>query len=174
MEALRRSGIRAVLTGGACATFYAGGDVHSEDVDVIIQSPVSMKALDDSMATIGFRRRIDRFDHPHTGYFVEFPRGPLSIGDDVGIVPVERRIAGVPVRILSPTDSCRDRLAAFYHWRDRQSLAAAVAIALRNRVDLRRIAEWSEREGARVGFQEFARDLKSAKQSRRRPTRPPR
>jgi hypothetical protein len=172
MSALRTSGIRAVLTGGACATLYTGGAYHSEDVDVIIQSPTSKKALDGAMATIGFRRRVDRFEHPSTPYFVEFPRGPLSIGDDTSIVPVERRIGRMRVRILSATDSCRDRLAAFYHWRDRQSLATAIAIALRNRVDLRRIAVWSEREGARSGFEEFSRELRAAKRRRHRSTRP--
>lgn len=37
---------------------------------------------------------------------------------------------------LSPTDACRDRLAAFYHWSDRGGLAAAVAIAQRHRVNM--------------------------------------
>ena len=172
MDALRRAGIQAVLTGGACAAIHSGGDYHSEDMDVIIQSSPSRRALDAAMAGIGFRRILDRFEHPRSTFFVEFLRGPLSIGDDVEIVPTERRVAGVSVRILSPTDSCRDRLVAFYHWRDRQSLAAALSIALRNRIDLRKIGAWSDREGARAGFEEFTRELKAARRSRRRPTGP--
>ena len=168
MSALRKAGVRAVLTGGACAAFYSGGVYHSEDVDVVLQGSPSQKVLDDAMGTVGFRRSVDHYEHPKTRYFVEFPRGPLSIGNDVAIRPVQRRIAGVPVRILSPTDSCRDRLAAFFYWHDRQSLATAISIGLRNRVDLGKIGAWSEREDARDAFEEFARELRAARTSGRR------
>lgn len=167
MNALRKAGIGAVLTGGACAAFYSGGVYHSEDVDVVLQGSPSKKVLDDAMVTVGFRRNVDHYEHPKTKYFVEFPRGPLSIGSDVAIRPVQRQIAGVPVRILSPTDSCRDRLAAFYYWHDRQSLATAISIGLRNRVDLGKIRAWSEREDAGDAFEEFARELRLARTSGR-------
>jgi hypothetical protein len=170
MGALRKARIRAVLTGGACAAFYSGGFYYSEDVDVILQSSPSQKVLDDTMSIVGFKRFVDHFEHPKSRYFVEFPRGPLSIGDDTAILPVERRIAGVTVRILSPTDSCRDRLSAFYHWRDRQSFATAISIALRNRVDLRKIGAWSEREGVSAAFDEFSRELAAARKGGRRKT----
>jgi hypothetical protein len=63
------------------------------------------------------------------------------------------------VAALSPTDSCRDRLAAFYHWNDRQSLDTAVLIASRHRVNLAKIREWSADEGAIEGFEVFRRKL---------------
>jgi hypothetical protein len=69
---------------------------------------------------------------------------------------------------LSPTDSCRDRLAAFFHWNDRQSLAVAVAIALRQDVDLRAIRRWSTSEQSLPRFDEFVGELE------RRRRRPPR
>ena len=56
---------------------------------------------------------------------VEFPAGPLAIGDDDLVEPVELRVGRTRVPALSATDSCRDRLAAFYHWRDLQSLRVA-------------------------------------------------
>jgi hypothetical protein len=64
-------------------------------------------------------------------FFVEFPVGPLGIGRDLAVKPVQIRIGGGArrIRALSATDCCRDRLAAFYHWNDRQSLDAAVDIA---------------------------------------------
>jgi hypothetical protein len=62
--------------------------------------------------------------------------------------------------MLSPTDSCRDRLAAYYHWNDRQSLEVAVAIARRNPVDLAVIGEWSTAEGFPERFEEFLRAVK--------------
>lgn len=85
------------------------------------------------------------------------------------------QVEGVPLLLLSATDSCRVRLAAFYHWRDRQALGAAVAIAARHALDLETIREWSLREGAAEGFEEFQRSLRAAKGvSRRSGRRSPR
>jgi hypothetical protein len=166
--ALRDGGIRAVLTGGACATIYSEGAYQSEDLDLILLSSPTQKALDQAMAAVGFVRRRDSYEHPESSFFVEFPRGPLAIGSDLSVKPAELRIAGVPVVLLSPTDSCRDRLAAFYHWRDRQSLQAAVAVAAGHAIDLERVCSWSVKEGAALGFEEFLRDVRVAKAARRR------
>jgi hypothetical protein len=164
---LHDAGIRAVLTGGACATIYSEGAYQSEDLDLILLSSPTQNALDQAMAEIGFSRRRDSYEHPRTSFFVEFPRGPLSIGSDLSVIPAEMLIDGVRVAMLSATDSCRDRLAAFYHWKDRQSLEAAVAIAARRGVDLGRIRAWSEMEGASAPFDEFLRELRTAKATRR-------
>ena len=120
------------------------------------------------MAGAGFIRHGDSYDHPDTRFFVEFPRGPLSIGSDLSVKPAELQIAGVRIALLSATDSCRDRLAAFYHWKDRKSLRAAVAVAVRHRVDYERIRSWSVREGADRGFGEFVEEVRAAKAARPR------
>lgn len=98
---------------------------------------------------------------------MEFPRGPLSIGSDLSVKPAEMPIGGVRVLLLSPTDSCRDRLAAYYHWKDRQSLKAAVAVAARHHIDLDRTRSWSAREGATQGFDEFVEEVRKARARRR-------
>ena len=164
-RALRKAGIRAVLTGGACAAIHTAGGYSSEDVDFILQSTPSARRLDDAMASIGFLRRKDQYFHPRTTFFIEFPPGPLGIGRDLAVKPVIKtvRASGGSVRTLSATDSCRDRLAAFYHWADRQSLDVAVLIALRNRVDMRKISGWSAREGAAEGYGQFVRELARAR-----------
>ena len=63
--------------------------------------------------------------------------------------------------MLSATDSCRDRLAAFYHWSDRQSLLDAVEIARIRSVNLRKIREWSTQEGALDAFKRFTELLRA-------------
>lgn len=142
---------------------HSGGDYESEDLDYIIQAAPTQKTLDDAMAGIGFRRKVDQYFHPRSDFFIEFPRGPLSIGADIDISPAKLRLRGTLVHALSATDSCRDRLAAFYHWSDRQGLEAAVAIALRNRVNLKKIREWSAAESAQDRYQEFLSELRSAR-----------
>ena len=158
-RALAQSKIRAVLTGGACATLYSKGEYQSSDLDFILQSAVKPQELDDVMATIGFRRAGNYYRHPKTAFIVEFPAGPLGIGRDIDVRPVVFRIEGVRVRALSATDSCRDRLAAFFHWNDRQSLITAARIARHHKVNMRTIRAWSAREGASEKFSEFAEIL---------------
>ena len=160
---LREAGIKAVFTGGACATIYSAGGYQSEDLDLILQSSPTQRSLDEAMAKAGFVRNGDCYEHPRTSFFVEFPRGPLAIATDTSIAPVEVQVEGVPVLLPSAEDSCRDRLAAFDHWKDRQALGAAVAIATNHPLDLEKTRAWSRREGAAAGFVEFQRTLDAAK-----------
>ncbi|MGH7354527.1 MAG: hypothetical protein ACRELS_08140 [Candidatus Rokuibacteriota bacterium] len=162
-DALRRRGIRAVLTGGACASLYTRGAYQSVDMDFVVSGPVTQSAVDTALGSIGFRRRGDRYVHPRQPFYVEFPRGPLAVGRDHRIRPVEHSRGRARTRALSATDSCRDRLAAFYHWTDRQSLAVAVEIARRHRVSMATIRRWSLAEGAATGFAEFVSELARAR-----------
>ena len=173
-DALRRHGIRAVLTGGACASLHSGGAYYSVDMDFILLGHVTQAALDAAMGSVGFRRKEDRYLHRRARFYVEFPRGPLAIGGDYQIRPVVHRLSRARALVLSPTDSCRDRLAAFYHWNDRQSLTVAVSIALRNRVNLAVVRRWSITEGMEHRFDEFLAELRAARgrRSRRIPPRP--
>jgi len=166
-RALANAGIRAVLTGGACATILTDGAYQSADLDFILEGEVRRRDLDAALATAGFSRENDRYVAPDTRFFVEFPRGPLAIGRDLSIQPKPLRVGRTIVPALSPTDSCRDRLAAFYHWNDRQSLDTAVLIASRHRVNYSKIRKWSADEGAIEGFEEFLRKLVLYRRRRR-------
>ena len=123
-EALSKSGIRAVLSGGACASIHSGGRYQSVDLDFILEQYDSPKQIEDTMSSIGFRRTGNQFFHAQTPFYVEFPAGPLSIAGDYSIEPIEILVGGRVVLGLSPTDSCRDRLAAFFHWNDKPGLQA--------------------------------------------------
>lgn len=166
--ALGRHGIRAVLTGGACASLYSGGKYQSRDMDFVLTGPASQAQLDTAMGSIGFSRKGDRYIHPRVSFYVEFPRGPLAIGNDHAIRPVVRSGRGSQALTLSATDSCRDRLAGFYHWNDRQSLRVAAWIALVQPIDLARIRRWSAGEGFAARFDEFLREVREARARRPR------
>ena len=158
-DALRRAGIRAVLTGGACANLYSGGIYQSSDADFVLVGPYSTHDIDRSLSTLGFVREGDRYVHRLISFFVEFPSGPLGIGRDLRIRPVWRSRKAAKTLTLSATDACRDRLAAFYFWNDLQSLAAAVAIAARNRVAFAKIRAWSQSEDHAEGYIVFLGEL---------------
>ncbi len=167
-DALRRAKIRAVLSGGACASLYTQGSYVSVDADFILIEPCEQEDLDRALASLGFRRMRDRYVHLRLPFFIEFPRGPLGIGEDSRIRPVWIRRRNRRVLTLSATDSCRDRLAAFYHWNDLQSLAAAAEIASRNRVSYAKIRGWSRKEGHLRGYEQFISEVRRRQKRRRR------
>jgi len=165
-EALAQAGVRAVLSGGACASIYSGGVYQSVDLDFILEEYESTKQIDDAMGSIGFSRSGNQYFHPEARFYVEFPPGPLSIAGDYRIQPVEIRIGARTVLGLSSTDSCRDRLAAFFHWNDQPGLRAAVQIVLRSEVDLERIRIWSEQQGATARFRAFLEEIERVRHRR--------
>lgn len=55
----------------------------------------------------------------------------------------------------------KDRLAAFYHWHDRQSLELAVMVARENRVSMKELEHWSANEQAMDKFEIFKTLLKA-------------
>ena len=83
------------------------------------------------------------------------------------------RRRGARTLALSATDACRDRLAAYYHWTDRQSLAVAVSIARLNRVSLAKIRAWSRSEGHLENYGAVLAERARARpaRGRRRPVR---
>jgi hypothetical protein len=57
------------------------------------------------------------------------------------------------LKLISPTDCVKDRLAAYYHWGDRQSLDQAVLVCRDNVVDLKEVERWSLNEGMKNKFE---------------------
>jgi hypothetical protein len=174
---LRSHGIQAVLTGGACVSVYTNGMYVSKDADFVIQSAPArlQQQLDEALGVLGFTRRNDRYVHDLVPFWVEFPPGPLSIGNDLAIHPIELRVGDSAAFALSPTDSCRDRLAAFYFWDDRQSLSLAVAITRHQLIDFEFVRQWSTTEGCLATYEEFVREVErevAPGESRNAPARP--
>jgi hypothetical protein len=147
---------------------YTAGAHQSVDVDFVLAGTPTVEALDTALALLGFKRRRARYVHAIVPFFVEFPRGPLGVGEDFKIRPVWRVRRGARTLALSATDACRDRLAAFYHWNDRQSLAVALAIARRHRVQLRKVRDWSHGEGHAGRYAVFVAELARARGAMRR------
>lgn len=156
---LQEDGIPVVLVGGACVTIYSNNKYQTTDLDFVERYDTRRKALRASLEKIGFTEKDRYFEHPDTVYFLEFPAGPISVGDEPIHDYAEIDTEFGKLVLLSATDSCKDRLAAFYHWRDEQSLSQAINIASDNGVDLENIREWSEAEGMLEKFARFNSEL---------------
>lgn len=157
---LRKRGINVVLSGGACVTIYSNHKYVSKDLDFIAQFTLDGKKVQTAMEEMGFELRGKYYHHSQTPYFVEFLPGPPTIGQyPVGEICELKMSTGI-VRTLTPTDSVKDRLAAFYHWDDQQSLEQAILVSRSNDIDLKSIESWSIKEGKQVEFEEYQRRLK--------------
>ncbi len=146
-DALAGAGVTAVMSGGSAATFYAPDACQSDDVDFIITFGGGPAAVD-ALERLGYLRRGDYYEHPTSRFPLEFPSGPLMVGEDlIGAWATERRGSQV-LHVLTATDSCRDRLAQFLFWNDFSALEQALAIcrAQRAHVDLELVRAWCIRE----------------------------
>jgi len=99
------------------------------------------------MMTLGFREENRYFRHPDTEFVVEFPPGPLGIGKERVQQIDEIETATGVVKIISPTDCVKDRLAWYYHDNDTECLEQAVLVARSKVIDLAEVARWSAAEG---------------------------
>jgi hypothetical protein len=66
------------------------------------------------MEKIGFKEKGRYFINLETQFFVEFPDGPLSVGEEPVKEVSEFELATGTLRVVSPTDCVKDRLCAFY------------------------------------------------------------
>lgn len=145
---LEANDIPVVLVGGAVVAIYTDGAYRSGDLDFV---PLGLfgAPVDTCMAEIGFHRHGRHFEHPDCPHlFVEFVAPPLGIGADVHIVPRGEPFAGRTLKILSPTDCVRDRLASYIHFGARECLDQAALVARKHPVDWRVIEGWCRGEGA--------------------------
>lgn len=153
--------IAVVLSGGACVTIYSDNRYESSDLDFVM-SDYSLKEIDPIMAELGFKRTQGQryYENSQCPYFVEFPPSPLTVGEEfVKKTAIIKNKYGI-LRLLRPVDSVKDRLAAFYHWNDRQSLEQAIMICKAKQINMKEIERWSKNEGALPQFKYFRDALK--------------
>jgi hypothetical protein len=158
-EQLRHADIDVVLTGGSCVSLYSDNQYESFDLDFIETSGVQKKRIKAELEKLNFKEKDKYFIHPDSEFFVEFPSGPLAVGSE----PVKDVfIISYPtgnLRLISPTDCVKDRLSAFYFWKDQQCLDQAVMVAKAEAVDLDEVERWSKVEGMGDKFLEFTAKL---------------
>ena len=152
---LLKKGIKVILSGGAAVSIYTVNEYVSADIDLVDVNFTDRKKIIAAMEEIGFHEKNRYFIHPDTKQFVEFPPGPLSVGEE----PVKRikeiKYSTGILRVISPTDCVKDRLAAYYFWKDQQSLTQAILVAKHNRISISEIKRWSQTTGNMKEFKIF-------------------
>jgi hypothetical protein len=160
---LAKQGIETVLSGGACVSIYTKNEFLSYDLDFVLLDFLGKKKIKKILEKIGFHSEGRHFKHDDTPFIVEFLSPPLSVGQEPvnKIQTIEKK--GRKLKLLSPTDCVKDRLAAYYHWNDRPSLEQAVMVSLAQSVDLEEIERWSSNEGMAEKYPGFLEELDIAR-----------
>lgn len=147
--------IKTTLSGGFCVEIYSFGEYTSMDIDLIDQSVFKHNEIKKKMLELGFSGEGKHFRHPDMEYTVEFPSSPLAIGQELVKEISEIETEYGVLRIITPTDSVKDRLAAYCFWDDDRSLEQAALVALKNDIDFDNVRQWSEKEDELEKFRIF-------------------
>ena len=159
--ALRKKGVEGILVGGAVASIYSKNEYQSFDLDFVVRGRDA--DIIKAMASIGFHRGRGRhFERTGTELIVEFLTPPPGIGRMIVNKYATRRTSKGILTLFDPTHCVMDRLAAFYHWGDRQGLDQALMVARRHRIRLNEVRKWSKGEGKEGPFAEFEERLRNS------------
>jgi len=159
-DSLEKQRVKVVLSGGSVVSFYSSDKYVSKDLDLINVNFAKRRLIKAVMEEIGFQERGRYFINLETSFFVEFPNGPLSVGEEPVKEIDEFELATGTLRIISATDCVKDRLCAYYFWNDQQGFAQAVLVTKSQNVDLKEIERWSKVEGKLAEFLVFKSKLK--------------
>ena len=162
-DTLKKEGLQATLSGGACAEIYSNARYVTGDLDFVVNYiwPENDGKISKVMGDLGFERNGRLFSNKTVKYFVEFPPGPLSIGEEYHIQPMEITLKTGSLSLLSPTDSLKDRLTGYFYGNDNQCLEQAVMIYKMNEVDIDNIRKWAAIENQPGKFGNFLRRIES-------------
>lgn len=152
---LKENGILCTLTGGACVSIYSENQYQSGDLDFIEDISYPRKIIKKLMEDIGFVEHNRYFINEDISWFIEFPTGPLSVGSEPVKEIIDMQFSTGILKIISPTDCVKDRLAAYYFWDDKQSFEQALLVASNNSIDFEELKRWSQNEGVIEKFETF-------------------
>jgi hypothetical protein len=145
---LRDHNIHVVLVGGLAVEIYSENIYLTRDIDMVDVSYSKPAELHKAMAEIGFIKQGRIFVNETTDITVEFPSAPITVGDETVIETAQARSPAGDITILKPGDIIKDRLAAYFHWRDRPSLVQALAVLLKFPEELNNIEAFCSSEGS--------------------------
>jgi hypothetical protein len=158
-ETLRAHGITSVMSGGGCVSVYSVNKYQSDDLD-FVDSYRDKPKIQEALLKIGFYSDRDRyFRNDTTGIYLEFPPGPVMIGNELAKDPVEWDTPAGKIRMLTPTDCVKDRLVKFYEWNDPQALYQALLVVAAQPVSFREVERWSIKSEGKENRYKFFRSL---------------
>lgn len=159
---LEEAGIESVLVGGAVVAIYTEGIYRSGDLDLVIHQ-IDRAQVGNVLSGIEFEGTESRYyKHPQCEHlFLEFPPGPVELGNESPVEPAVQEIEGQALKLLSPTDCVKDRMAGYIHWATRDLFDQAVLVCQRqeDRIDWQDLERWCAGESADTAYSELLQNL---------------
>ena len=155
--ALQDVGVEAVLCGGSAATFYAPDAYQSSDLDFVLSwrsARADEAKAEEVIRSLGFYQKGRTLVSDSSAFSLDFPKGPLAVGE-AAIEHWQTVTRGeLVLHVIHAEDCIKDRLCAFFYWKDRSGVQQAVYVAKSVHVDLEEIASWATTEGQEQKFDE--------------------
>ena len=156
--ALNKEGICAVLTGEAAAAMHVRGALRHDRLSYTLTAPVAESRLASAIRHLGFEgAEGGHYRHAGIGTELELTLAPLSIGRNAKVIAQTLQLRHGFVRILSPTDCCRQQLLLWGSTEEPLRLQTAVDLAKRCDINMPDMRTWMRKEGLVSGWPEFKR-----------------
>ncbi len=158
---LEACGFDPILVGKSCAAIYSTKIMKPDCIEFVI-SEYMVDEIEMVMKSLGYSHIGHRtYSGKKTPFQVSFQPPPICVGDNIvdstGSIKTQKGM----LKLLSPTDCARQRLAAYYRFGEPDALDDAVAVAMSHTLDMKLIEKWSHWEWASDKFNEFVSKIKS-------------
>ena len=158
---LSRHEVDVILVGGAVVSIYSSGAYKSGDLDFVIND-FSRKKLTEVLYDLGFKQEGRHYKNSECKHlFLEFATFPASIGKDYDIIPDEVENEGQIIKIFSPTDCVRDRLANYAFFQARECLDQAILVSKEHSINFDKVQSWCKSERIENVFEEYIKIVKN-------------
>lgn len=152
-EHLQKHDIQVVLVGGLAIDIYTDNLYLTQDIDMVNINYQSAQKINEAMAGLGFIKQGRVYVNETTPVVVEFPSGPLSVGDELIQNTTYAHVGHRTLAVLKVEDAIKDRLAAFIHWGDNPSLVQAVAVMVKHNISSDTFKQFCIKEGSSKQYQ---------------------
>ena len=167
-DLLRKNGVETVLCGGGCVTIYTEEKYISGDLDFVNSYEISYQRIESILSQIGFKKTGRIFIKHDAPLSIDFVNPPLTVGFEHIQITNEIELEGKILKLLTPTDSVKDRLAAYFYWNSKPSMEQAILVCKNQKIDFKNIQEWIKKEGIDESKYDFFLDKLKIETTRKR------
>jgi predicted nucleotidyltransferase len=122
---LKQQGVEVVVVGGSAITAHVPDVYTSMDIDFAVTAGIDRRKISGALLDLGFKERGRVFASPETLYTLDFVADTPYIDQRAISEYVELRTSAGTFRVYRLEDAIADRIAAFVHWSDSESLDVA-------------------------------------------------
>lgn len=155
--AFNREGIAALLTGPAASAIHTRDPRKCRRLHYALTPPVSPSRLASALRHLGFDDSPSATSRAHAdaGFSLELTDDPFALGTGAPVLGQTLQLKNGFVRVLSPTDCCREWLLHWRTTRTEHDMQQAVDVAARCPINMPLMRAWMRKEQLSAGWTGF-------------------